>query len=88
MRTLRSLFALQLQTQAGPGIDSSSAPGVFSLVADSSPVAKVILVILLMLSIVSWGIFLYKFWTFRRAARQSALSQKRMGAAHSSAGFI
>jgi biopolymer transport protein TolQ len=25
-----------------------------------------------MLSIVSWGIFLYKAWTFRRAARQSA----------------
>ena len=25
-----------------------------------------------MLSIVSWGIILYKWWTFRRAARQSA----------------
>ncbi len=72
MRTLGNLFALQLQAQGGSGIESSSAPGVFTLVADSTPVAKFVLGILVMLSIASWAIFLYKWWTFRRAARQSA----------------
>jgi biopolymer transport protein TolQ len=72
LRTFGSLFALQLQAQSGSGIDNRSAPGVISLVADSGPVAKIVLVVLVMLSIASWGIFLYKWWTFRRAARQSA----------------
>ncbi|MEP7307625.1 MAG: MotA/TolQ/ExbB proton channel family protein [Acidobacteriota bacterium] len=71
MRTLGNLFALQSQGQAGSGIELSSAPGVFTLVADSTPVAKAVLGILVMLSIASWGIFLYKWWTFRRASRQS-----------------
>ena len=72
MVTIGSLFALLLQAQDGPGIDNPSAPGVISLVADSTLVAKLVLVTLVMLSIASWGIFLYKWWTYRRAARQSA----------------
>jgi biopolymer transport protein TolQ len=72
LRTFGRLFALQLQAQSGSGIDNRSAPGVISLIADSGPVAKIVLVILVMLSIASWGIFLYKWWTFRRATRQSA----------------
>jgi biopolymer transport protein TolQ len=82
LRTLGNLFALQMQAPGGSGIggpgiggsgiDSQSAPGVFTLVADSGPVAKLVLGVLVMLSIASWGIFLYKWWTFRRAARQSA----------------
>jgi len=77
LRTLGSLFDLQLQAQGGsgmggPGIDSPSAPGVLALVANSTPVAKFILGILVMLSVASWAIFLYKWWMFRRAGRQSA----------------
>jgi biopolymer transport protein TolQ len=72
LRTFGNLLALQLQAPGGPGLDNPSAPGVFTLVADSSPAAKVVLGILVMLSIASWGIFLYKWWTFRRAARESA----------------
>jgi biopolymer transport protein TolQ len=72
LRTLGSLIALQLQAPGGSGNDSSSAPGVITLVADSGPVAKLVLAVLVMLSIASWGIFLYKWWTFRRAVRQSA----------------
>jgi biopolymer transport protein TolQ len=72
LRTLGNLFALQLRAQSGSGIESPSAPGVFTLVADSTPVAKAVLGILVMLSVVSWGIFLYKWWMFRRAERQSA----------------
>jgi biopolymer transport protein TolQ len=72
--TLGSLYALRLQAQSGPGIgiDSPSGPGFLSLVADSSPVSKVVLFILVMMSIACWGIFLYKSWSFKRAERQSA----------------
>ena len=72
MLTLGRLSALQLQVQNGSGIDSPSGPGLLNLVAESTPVAKAVLITLVMLSIASWGIFLYKWWAFTRAARQSA----------------
>ncbi len=72
MLTLGSLFALQLQAQSGPGIDSPPAPGFLSLVADSTPISKGVLSILVMMSIACWGIFLYKWVVFKRAERQSA----------------
>jgi biopolymer transport protein TolQ len=64
-------FALLLQAQGQP---ASEGPGavVLGLVARSSTISKVILLVLAILSIVSWGIILHKSWTFRRAARQSA----------------
>jgi biopolymer transport protein TolQ len=70
--TLGRLSALQLQVQNGPGIESPSGPGLLSLIAESTPVSKGVLLILVMLSIASWAIFLYKWWIFRRAERQSA----------------
>jgi biopolymer transport protein TolQ len=73
LRTLGSLLlALLLQDQGEPGLGSSSGIGILSRVASSSPTNLFVLLALVMLSIVSWGIFLYKWWTFRRAARQSA----------------
>ena len=45
--------------------------GFLDLVAESSPVARAILLILGVLSIVSWSIILHKWWTFGRAERQS-----------------
>jgi biopolymer transport protein TolQ len=71
LRTLGSLFALQLQAQAGSGTGSPSVPGFVSLVADSGPVAKLVLLLLVLLSVSSWGIYLYKWWIFRRASQQS-----------------
>jgi biopolymer transport protein TolQ len=71
LRTFGNL-ALQLQAQGGSGLDNPSAPGVLTLVADSSPLAKAVLVGLVLMSIGAWGIFLFKWWTFRRAARESA----------------
>jgi biopolymer transport protein TolQ len=65
------VVALLWQAAAGATPDSSST-GIISLVARSTAVTIVILAALGMLSIWSWGIFLYKWWTFRRAARQSA----------------
>ena len=71
MRTLGSRwFALLLQAQGGSAAENPGA--VVRLLAESSTVSKVVLLILAVLSIVSWGIILHKLWTFRRAARQSA----------------
>ena len=73
MYTLGSLLlALLVQDQGGPGIDTASGIGILNRVAGSSLIAQLVLLALVFLSIVSWGIFLYKWWTFGRAARQSA----------------
>lgn len=68
MRTLGTL-ALLLQAQGGGEAGSSST--MVSLVASASPVAKVVLLILALFSIVSWSVILYKLWVFRRAERQT-----------------
>jgi biopolymer transport protein TolQ len=59
----------QLQGAPGPDIGSS---GPIGLVRQASPEAQVVLVILVLFSIASWAIILYKLWSFRRAERQSA----------------
>ncbi len=68
MRTLGSiLLALQVQGATDSGLGTN----VVNLVGRSSPIAKIVLLILAVFSIVSWGIILYKIWAFRRSARQS-----------------
>ncbi len=69
--TLTSLLGLQLQAQGGPGTDSPSGPGFLSLVAHSTWVAWAVLASLLVLSVLTWAIFLYKTVVFRRARSQS-----------------
>src|SRR6185295_11797578 len=72
LRTLGSpLVALLLQAAAGAAPESSST-GIVSLIARSTALTFAVLGLLVLLSVWSWGIFLYKWWTFRRAARQSA----------------
>ena len=72
MRTLGSpLYALFMQATTGAASESSGT-GIISLIARSTAVSLAVLLILGLLSIWSWGIFLYKWWTFRRAAKQSA----------------
>jgi biopolymer transport protein TolQ len=69
LRTLGSpSFALLLQAQDG-GVSVSSNP--LELIAQATVAAKVVLIILGLLSVVSWAIILYKWWVFRRASRQS-----------------
>jgi biopolymer transport protein TolQ len=71
LRTL-GLLAFALQGQ-GDGPPSHGLSGdVLAIVAGSSPVAKAVLLILVLFSIASWSIILYKLWQFRRAARQTA----------------
>lgn len=74
LRTPRS-YALALYAQAVAAPETVPAEvqhDVVSLVARSGPVAKSVLLVLLVFSAASWGIILYKLWQFRRAERQSA----------------
>jgi biopolymer transport protein TolQ len=72
LRTLGSPFlALLMQAQDG-GTSDSSPIGFVGLIASTTTVGKIVLLILGLLSIVSWAIILYKWFTFARAARQSA----------------
>jgi biopolymer transport protein TolQ len=72
LRTLgSSIFALQLQAQGEAALDGS-APTILELVADSSPLSKVVLLLLALLSVISWSVVFYKLWVFRRSAAQSA----------------
>jgi biopolymer transport protein TolQ len=71
LRTLGYL-ALALQVQ-GPAAPEGGLEGnLLQLVLRSSLVAQFVLLILLLFSVVSWGIILYKLWSFRRSERQSA----------------
>jgi biopolymer transport protein TolQ len=45
--------------------------GVLDLVLTAGPVAKVILVVLALFSIVSWALIVEKWWQFRRVRRQT-----------------
>jgi biopolymer transport protein TolQ len=64
-------FAQAAQPEAGAG-ELTTSSDVVRLIADASPLAKVVLLILLVFSAASWGIILYKFWIFRRAERQTS----------------
>jgi len=72
LRTLGSpLFALLMQATTGAASEGSST-GIFNLIARSTAISLAVVLSLILLSVWSWGIFLYKWWTFRRAAQQSA----------------
>jgi len=74
LRTLGSpLAALVVQGQPGGSLDgTNTSTGIVNLLSRATPLSVAILAALTVLSVWSWGIFLYKWWTFRRAAHQSA----------------
>ena len=45
--------------------------GVLELVLNAGPIAKVVLAILLLFSIISWALIVEKWWQFRRVRRQT-----------------
>jgi biopolymer transport protein TolQ len=59
------------QPDAGAG-ELTQRADIVTLLADATPLAKAVLLILLLFSAVSWGIILYKMFVYRRAERQSA----------------
>jgi len=66
LRTL-GLFLLALQAEGAPAL--SLGGGLLGLV--KSVPALIVLALLVILSIVSWGIIVYKLWTFSRIQSQS-----------------
>ena len=66
--TVLALFQGQGAPPAGGGADSD----LVSLLWRSSPLAKGVLLILLIFSAASWGIVLYKTWQLNRARRQTS----------------
>jgi biopolymer transport protein TolQ len=71
LRTLGDLvLALQVQGPAAP--EPGLGGDVIGLILRSSLAAKIVLLILVVFSVVSWSIILYKLWAFRRAERHSA----------------
>jgi biopolymer transport protein TolQ len=59
------------QPDAGPG-ELTRNTDIVALLSDATPLAKIVLLILLLFSAVSWAIILYKMFVFRRAERQTA----------------
>jgi biopolymer transport protein TolQ len=71
LRTL-GLYALSLQAQGGEAAAPAAGLDLLKLIAESSLLSKLVLLILILFSIASWGIILYKLWALGRAERQSA----------------
>lgn len=72
MRTLGFLLlAMQAEGAIAPS-PSALGGGVVGLVKNSSVDAQIVLGILVVFSIVSWGIILYKLWSFNRIQAQTA----------------
>ena len=69
-----ALFALSAQgaqPEAGSG-DLSSSSDIVQLIADATVIGKLVLLILLVFSAVSWAVIFYKIWAYRRAEQQSS----------------
>jgi biopolymer transport protein TolQ len=68
------IYALALQAPGGgqPDAGTGVSTNIIDLVADASPLAKAVLVILLLFSAISWGIVLLKMWQYNRSQRQTA----------------
>lgn len=66
--------ALALQPGAGMEAESSGAfgSGIINLIAQSSPLSQIVLAVLLIFSVASWGIIAFKLWQFRRVESQTS----------------
>ena len=71
MRTLGYLL-LAMQVEGATAPAPALSGGFLDLIKDSSPISQFVLAILVIFSIVSWGIILYKLWTFNRIQSQSS----------------
>ena len=72
MRTLGCVLLALQQVQGARSLEGILGGNVVALVSRSTLVAKLVLLVLLVFSIVSWSVILYKLWSFGRIGRQSA----------------
>ncbi len=66
------MYVLALQVQGAGTSDQAGGQDLIALVSRSSPIAKLVLLVLILFSIASWGIILFKLWALNRAERQSS----------------
>lgn len=66
------LFVLAMQLEGGVPPTRAAAGDFAALVLSASPVVKFVLALLLLFSVISWAIIVYKAWTFRGIERQTA----------------
>jgi len=68
------MIALLMQAQGGAAPEGAvaSSTSIVRLVRESNPISQGVLLMLLLLSIISWGIILYKLWTYRAADKHTA----------------
>ncbi|MEO8679293.1 MAG: MotA/TolQ/ExbB proton channel family protein [Vicinamibacterales bacterium] len=64
-------FVLALQLDGGAPPVRAAAGDFVDLVLNASPPVKGVMAILLLFSVVSWGIILYKSWNYRGIAKQT-----------------
>ena len=72
---LTPLFALAQSAGAPPAagaVELDRSTDIVRLVADATIVGKIVLLILLIFSAISWAVIFYKIWVFRRSEQQSA----------------
>jgi biopolymer transport protein TolQ len=69
---LRTLGLFLLMQAQGTGATEATSHDLLQMVAGSSPVSKAVLLVLILFSIASWAIILFKLWVFSRSERQSA----------------
>jgi len=69
---LRTLGLFLLAQAQGNGGTEASGHDLLQMVASSSPIAKAVLLVLILFSITSWAVILFKLWIFSRSERQSA----------------
>ena len=71
MRTLGSPFvALLMQAESG-AVSGGTDTSILGIIARSTPISKAVLLTLILMSVGSWAIILYKLWVFRRSEQQS-----------------
>ena len=70
MRAL-GYYAMAMQLQADGASDGVMSGGILDWIAQSTPLSKFVLLLLVLFSVYSWGIALHKLWLFPRIERQT-----------------
>jgi biopolymer transport protein TolQ len=65
-------FLLALQLEDGSAPTRAAASDFIDLIVAASPVVKFVMALLLLFSVISWGIILYKWWAYRGIEKQTA----------------
>jgi biopolymer transport protein TolQ len=66
-----SALALMMQGAEQPAGTGEVQTDFFQLLGEGGAIEQTVLVILLLFSLISWAVVLYKFWQFSRAERQT-----------------